>query len=521
MILVTGKEMKVIDREMIDKVGVSAAALMETAGLAVAVAAEELAGRNECRARRGAIHVVAGKGHNGADGMVAARWLLSRGWRVRVWLAAAQEELSELCRAQLAAYRNLGGMLAADDDRLEDAAVIIDAIVGNGVRLPLAEGIAAHARAIGRAGRPVLAVDLPTGVDADSGACDAAGVRADMTVTLGFGKVGLYQHPGRGLAGEVRVNSLSMTEELAVRCGAACTLLTDSTMAGLLSTRPAESHKGTFGQVGVVAGSDGMYGAARLAVLGAYRAGAGLVRHLAPAAISLAELGMRAEAVIVRRMVADPWSAAGIEEAARFLSGCAAGVCGPGLGGEAAGAIGQHAAALQELGRVQAPLVLDADWLNALAALADRGDSWLSRRAAPTILTPHPKEFARLTGMSIAQIQADRVRAAREYAQRVDVYVVLKGAATVIANPDGAASVNPTGNSGLATGGAGDVLAGVIAGLLAGGKTAGEAARLGVYLHGLAADLACRERQSEESLLAGDVADSLAGAFRYLRQLQG
>ncbi len=515
--------MKAIDREMIDKVGVSAAALMETAGLAVADAAEELIDRVAQNARPGVIHVVAGKGHNGADGVAAARWLLSRGRQVCVWLVAGEEALSELCRVQLTAYRNLGGRLAVDDDRLEDAAIIIDAIVGNGVRLPLADDIAVYANAIRRAGRPVLAIDLPTGVDADSGACDEAAVHADMTVTLGFAKVGLHQYPGRGLAGEIRVHSLSMTDGLAVRCGAACTLLTASAMAELLSVRPAQSHKGTFGQVGVIAGSDGMYGAARLAVLGAYRAGAGLVRYLAPAGVSSAENAGRAEAVVIRRAVADEWSVDGIVEAAHFLSGCAAGVCGPGLGDSVAKAIGRidwHAAALESLGRVQAPLVFDADWLNALATLPDRGDSWLANRGGPTVITPHPKEFARLTGAPVAQVQADRVRMAREYAGRVSVHVVLKGAGTVIADPDGAVSVNPTGNSGLATGGAGDVLAGVIAGLLAGGKTASSAARLGVYLHGLAADLACRARQSEESLLAGDVADSLADAFRHLRRVR-
>ena len=380
------------------------------------------------------------------------------------------------------------------------------------------EGVAAHARAIVRARRPVLAVDLPTGVDADTGACDPAAVRADLTLALGFGKIGLFQHPGRGRAGEVRVNSLSMTDELAVNHGAQCRLLTAAGMAQALGARPSESHKGTFGQVGVVAGSDGMYGAARLAVLGAYRSGAGLVRHLAPIDASLAELDVRAETVVVRRTAEAPWSVAGIEEAAQFLSGCAAGVCGPGLGADAVSALGRQAAALDAIGRVQTPLVLDADWLNALAGLQDRGESWLQRRGGPTVITPHPKEFARLTGMSTAQIQADRVRVARDYAQRVNAHVVLKGSGTVIAHPGGMVYVNPTGNSGLATGGAGDVLAGVIAGLLAGGRAVDEAAMLGVYLHGLAADLACRERHAEESLLASDAADWLGDAFRHLRQ---
>ncbi len=511
--------MKVIDREMIDSVGVSAAALMEAAGAAVADAAEQLAeGGSHADPNRGAFHVVAGKGHNGADGIVAARWLLSRGRRVRVWLAAPEEELSELCKAQLTAYTKLGGMLAGDSDRLEDAVVIIDAIVGNGARLPLQEGVSAHARAIVRAGSPVLAVDIPTGVDADTGACDPAAVRADATLALGFAKIGLFQHPGRGRAGEVRVNSLSMTDALAVKSGAQCRLSTAAGMAQTLGARAVDSHKGTFGQVGVVAGSDGMYGAARLSVLGAYRAGAGLVRCLAPADASLAELDMRAETVVVRRTEKASWSVAGIEEAGRFLSGCAAGVCGPGLGADAVSAMEGMATALDAVASVRTPLVLDADWLNALAGLRDRGESWLRGRRGPTVITPHPKEFARLTGMSVAQIQSDRVRVARDYARRVNAHVVLKGAGTVIADPGGLVHVNPTGNSGLATGGAGDVLAGVIAGLLSGGRTAQEAAVLGVYLHGLAADLACRERHSEESLLASDAADWLGEAFRHLRQ---
>lgn len=514
MLLVTAEQMRKIDQVMIEEVGVPAVALMELAGVAVAdvVAAKLAAGRER-------IDIVAGKGHNGADGLAAARHLLARGYDVRVWLAYGESSLAALTSAQLRSYRALGGALAGAEDDLSDSDLIVDALLGTGSRLPLAGAVKLFAMAMAKAGKRVIAVDLPTGLDADTGLLDDVAIRAEATVTYGFGKPGLYQLPGRQHAGDVVIAGLSMPDALAVGAGAKTFLVTAPDCAKRYRVRAVDSHKGTFGRLGVVAGSDGMYGAARLAVQGAYRAGAGLVYYFAPDSLNAAVCQSFPQETVIRRHPGadDSWNAERVRSCAKFLGAVSSGLCGPGLGPQFVRLASEQPGALLPFAEADLPLVLDADFLQALARLPEEGlaDFFLRRRQA-TVITPHPKEFSALTGLSVQEVQSDRVRHAAEFAERYGVYVVLKGAATVTAAPDGAAFINTTGNSGLASGGTGDVLAGLAAGLLASGYAALDAALLAVYAHGLAADLACAGTETEESLVASDLLQWIGRAFRQI-----
>ncbi|PWI56955.1 NAD(P)H-hydrate dehydratase [Sulfoacidibacillus thermotolerans] len=527
MLLVTSAEMQTLDELMIKKMGVPSAALMESIGLRVAQVIidlldgmgvhEQMGERSNATAVSShvkRIAVVVGKGHNGADGLVAARYLHAFGYQVRVWLAAPEDELAPMTRLQFEAYLKLQGQLAAEQDDLADVDVIVDAILGNGSKLPLREPIKPLLRAIRKAERTVVAIDLPTGLDADTGQIDADCVQAAITVTCGFAKPGLYMDPGRNFVGRIVVASLALPREQAEAHGAHHYLITPDLAASRYRKRPTDSHKGTFGRVGILAGSKGMYGAARLAVEAAYRAGAGLVYYFAPTDLSAAWLTAFPVEAIIKRYPgrAGEWTKEAIDALVALFREVTTGVIGPGLGMN----LRENVELLFTLANLPVTLVLDADFLSVLASLRDRGQSWFARRSFPTVITPHPKEFARLLDVSVEQVQANRLGYAKEFAVASNVVVVLKGAGTVIATPQPRIWINQTGNSGLATGGTGDVLAGMIAGLVASGYDVQDAAIVGVYVHGLAAQLACQKEQSEESLLASDLFRWLGTAFRQI-----
>ncbi len=519
MLLVSSTESRELDAQMIDQVGIPSVALMEAAGIAVARQAVAIACAKSSKHRFG---VVVGKGNNGADALVAARHLLAQGHQVVVWLSASAENLSELCRGQYEAYRRLGGLLAGSGDDLKDADVIIDGLLGTGSRLPLSDAIKTWTKAIVASRRPIVAIDIPTGVDADTGQADDDALQAVVTVACGFAKIGHFQYPGRALAGEVIVESLSMTDALASAAGVQCRAVTSDDASKLYKQRTENSHKGSFGRAVVFAGSEGMYGAARLAVEAAYRVGAGLVDYLAardlPSSVKMAfpvETLMKSLRVDHRS-----WSQSGLADVAYHLQvqGVSVGLCGPGLGSRFVDMAAENPEWLDSLSSISTPLVIDADFLNALSQLPARGKVWLQGRQGPTILTPHPKEFARLTGLSVSDVQADRVRLARAYATEHGVTLVLKGAGSVIASYDGQIWINTTGNSGLATGGTGDVLSGMTAGLLATGYGVREAVQLAAYVHGRCADIACVAAQSEESLIASDLFSYIGQVFLELRR---
>jgi len=498
MRLVGGAEMRAIDREAIDAFGIPALTLMERAGRALAEAVKPLLGP------RGRAVAVCGAGNNGGDGYVAARLLRADGIEARVVALVPLARLGGDARSVREAAER-AGVKVADGDGLEAGRgdVVLDALLGTGLdRAPegaFADAIAriATARA---AGASVVAADVPSGLSADTGKPLGACVRADRTVTFGFLKRGLVLYPGPFWAGEVTVADIGIPHEAARRVPVACELVTETEVRRLVPARDPEMHKGEAGRVLLLAGSSGKTGAAHLALLGALRGGAGLVTLAArPETLPLALAG-RPEAMSLPLPGEGPLRREDLPALADVAARATAIVAGPGMGFD-----GDTAELLRLLvQKAKVPVVLDADALSAFAGAAGA----LRTLGVPLVVTPHPKEMARLCGTTLEVVQEDRIAFAAERAQAWNAAVVLKGARTVVADPSGPPGVIPTGNAGMATGGTGDVLAGLTGALLAGGIAPGAAARVAAWVHGRAGDLAAR-RLGQRGLLASDLGDAL------------
>lgn len=523
MHFLSSTDMRAWDRAAIGSHGIAGLALMQRAGAAVAQVVARVA-----RARGDAgVVLAAGKGNNGGDACVAARLLHADGFRVELLLAAAPETLPGDARAawEAACAAGVPFRLLADEAAWQVLAcegfprggVIVDGLLGTGSRGSPSGVIGAAVRWMAdvspRCG--VVAIDLPSGLDADSGEFASPCVRADATVTFGAPKTGFANPHAWPFLGHLDVAEIGLPPDLRPAAQGVQSFIGAPDLAGLLPRRACEAHKGCFGHVLVVGGSHGLTGAPALAALGALRAGAGLVSAALPAD-SLAALAALAPGVMAYVSATEDGSmtpaglAAGVRDPGTFDVV----VAGPGLstGGAAAGIVRQLLAG-------GAPrLVLDADALNVYAGRA--GDM---RRERPStgpavIITPHPGEAARLLGISTAAVQADRKSAAQRLAAQSEGVVVLKGAGTLVCAPGGPPHLNITGNPGMAAGGSGDVLAGVIAGLWAQGLSAFDAARLGVYLHGTAGDLAFWS-DGTPAVAPEQIGRCLGQAFRWLHAL--
>ncbi|HSD49146.1 MAG TPA: NAD(P)H-hydrate dehydratase, partial [Actinomycetota bacterium] len=455
--------------------GVAAGTLMEAAGREVADAALRLLGG--AYGRRAA--VVCGKGSNGGDGLVAARYLDTAG--VRTTAVLMDEGFGEPARANLerlavTSVRRRAFSAAAIGRELARADVAVDAIFGTGFRGtpdgPYADAI----EVLNASTVPVVAVDIPSGVNGETGGVDGTAVRADLTVTFGAAKPGLVLLPGATFAGVVEVEPIGVPEDL-IRSD--LRLLEGGDVAAMVPARAPDTHKRASGYAAVVGGSRLMTGAVALAGAAAYRAGAGLVAIAVPEGILPVAQGTVREAVFVGLPETDTGSAAG--GSARLdevLAQADALAVGPGMTTDE-----RTAGWIRELVRSsEVPVVLDADGLNAFVG---RNED-LADRKAELILTPHAGEFARLTEVSAGAVEADRVRHVRELSARTSATVLLKGSRTLVGTPDGVVRINPTGGPFLATGGTGDVLTGMIAGLLARGCSPADAGSAAAYVHGLA-----------------------------------
>lgn len=510
MRILTPVQMREAERRTIEEHGVPSLLLMERAGEEVVAALEAHVAN-----RPGPVTVLCGRGNNGGDGWVAARLLHRREWDVTGILFGRADQVAGDARTNLERAREVGVAVAEvhdanDWERCRPPAgrgVVVDAILGTGLKRPLSGLLAAVAGEVNVAGNPVVAIDLPSGLMDDLSHPQGACLRAVLTVTLGASKPALALRPEP--AGRVVVADIGIPPEaIAAVHGPRVGLLPEEEARGLLPCRSPEAHKGNCGRVAVVAGSRGRTGAARLAGLGALRAGAGLVTVATP----LSCLDMVAqEPEYMTLGLPDHEGVATGNGLERLLAGeWDVTAAGPGLGtGDGCRAIVRGL--LDRPGR--GPLVLDAD---ALTACAEASELLDGRFAAPVVVTPHPGEMARLAGTTVARIQRDRIGAAYGFATRRGVHVVLKGARTVIAAPDGAVTVNTTGNPGMATGGSGDVLTGVVAAWLGQVEDVGAAVALAVYLHGLAGDLAARE-VGEIGVIARDIARQLGRATEALR----
>ncbi len=505
--LLSAAELGEIDRRAATQFGIPPATLMENAGRAVLAAmADFLAGLAEH-----SFVVVCGRGNNGGDGFVVARLLHEAGLAVRCLLLWSADELRDDARvkySQLVASgcrieQYVPGMII--DACRQSGAVIVDALFGTGLKRPPAGKAAEAIEEMSTSTALVVAVDVPSGVDADTGAAPGPAVRAALTVTMGAQKPGLVLYPGRAHAGRVIVADIGFPPELLQ--GGDKFLLDGAAVRTMLPARRPDGHKGSFGTVAVIAGSAGFSGAAILATAAAVRSGCGLVRVACPRLIEPVIAAAVPEAVKVPLgdSNADCLGPESGPTLRKLLETADAVAIGPGLG-----TADRTSQLLIELApAVRCPTVLDADGLNIAAAHPEV----LSRFSAPLVLTPHPGEFGRLTSMSAQEVNSDRIGHSRAWAKEHSATLVLKGASTVIADPAGRVLVNPNGNSGLGTGGSGDILTGLIAGLLAQGASPPNAAAAAVFLHGLAADIAVPE-MTEYCLGAGDLLRYLPAAFR-------
>lgn len=509
MKLVTAAQMRELEQAAV-AAGTPLDELMEQAGLAVAQEAWLSLGIVDGRR----IVVLVGPGNNGGDGLVAARHLADWGADVVAYLLAPRSGDKNF---DLVAERGVPMFFATDDAghaslqaALDGAEMLVDALLGTGRSRPIEGALASVLERVNatlqRSTPPkVVAVDLPTGVDADSGRVDPLAIRADMTVTFGLAKVGLYTLPGSEYAGQVQVVDIGLPK--AAEAAVPLDLLGIAWVRDRLPKRPKSSNKGTFGRVLVVAGSANYPGAARLAAEACYRVGAGLVTLAAPSSVQPLIAAVIPEATWLpldgdsNALSAD--AVATIVAAARS---CDAMLIGPGISQRD----GVSDAVLRVLSSASArPCVVDADALNALAPRP----GWHEHITTAAVLTPHPGEMARLLGTTVAEVQDNRLNVAMKAAAMWGKVVVLKGAHTVIAAPDGRAAISPYANPLLATAGTGDVLAGAIAGLLAQGLKPFEAAACGVYLHGLAAE-EIGEEFADRGMLASELLPALPRAIR-------
>jgi len=511
VIAVTAAEMRALDRWTIEH-GTPGHVLMERAG---AGATKVL--RERLHRPRAPVVIVAGRGNNGGDGFVIARHLKRARIPVEVWLLGRPEDVRGDAARALAAWKRARGAIHLLTEaelerlraRLARAAAVVDALFGTGLNAPVEGLAAAVVDAINGSDAPVLAVDIASGLSADTGMPLGVAVRATLTATFALPKIGQLVYPGVEHGGLLAVVDIGIPPEAIAAVNPRASLLEAEEVGALLPPRRRDANKGTFGHVLVLAASRGKTGAGILAAEGAARAGAGLTTLAVPATLQSAF-----EARVLEAMTAalpdtgDGAAAAGDGHAlGELLAGRAAVVCGPGLGQAAP----TRALVAEVVRRAAAPLVLDADGLNNVA-----GTALLSERAGPTVLTPHPGEMARLVGGDVPSVQRDRLGAARALARSSGAVVVLKGAHTIVAAPDGTAAISPTGNPGMASGGTGDVLAGVVGAFLAQGLAPFDAAALGVFVHGAAGD-AVAARQGEVGLLARDILAELPSAIARLQ----
>lgn len=473
--------------------------LMERAAAAVVREAVRALGARPERAA--SIVVLAGPGNNGGDGFAAARRLVAAGWKgVEVLLLGDPERLPEDAATNL---RRLGGCGVPcrtvtnerDLEPLGAASFVLDALYGTGLARPIAdESLSGSAVRLLASGRPfVLSVDVPSGLSGDRSDVPGPAVRADVTVTFGSPKRCHVFLPAAGLCGRLVVAGIGLLPDKESPAAAEPEVITAADVAPLFPPREASSHKGTYGHLLVVSGSEGFLGAPALAVRAAHRSGAGLVTLAAPEEVRRSVHALSPETTSVPPE-ADPASYDAL-------------AVGPGLGRSA-----DAKRLLTRFASAPIPAVFDADALN----VAGEARFFRSRRS-PTILTPHPGEAGRLLSVDAPSVNADRIAAARALAARSGAVVVLKGFRTVISDPSGRTALVLSGNPGMASGGTGDVLTGIAGALLARGLSAWDAAAAATYLHGAAGDLAA-EAQGEEALIASDVVAALGAAFGLLRQ---
>jgi ADP-dependent NAD(P)H-hydrate dehydratase / NAD(P)H-hydrate epimerase len=514
MYLVSADEMREMDRLTMESFGVPGRILMENAGKgATEVFLSTFPDLSGSR-----IGIVAGRGNNGGDGFVIARYLAQKGLRVTLFLLADRNDVSgdaetnlyltDLLKIPVIEIKHMDSFNAGKAEMTAQD-IWIDAIFGTGLNSDVRGYFKEIIDFINHRGRPVFSVDIPSGLNADTGKAGGVCIQAHTTATFAFPKIGHILYPGAKYTGKLHVVDIGIPPHIADRVAPARYLLNAAKIKESLSPRSPEAHKGSTGHLMVVSGSTGKTGAAALTAVSAMRSGAGLVTLGIPKGLNRV-----AETLVLEAMTLPlPENGEGFlgesayDEIIKQLSGKQCLAVGPGIGTEPETVRLVH----RLIKNCRIPMVIDADGLNNIAGHTET----LKTAGAPVVITPHPGEMARLMDTSVRQIQEDRIGAAKDFASAHAVHVVLKGARTVISHPDGTVYVNLTGNPGMASGGMGDVLTGVIAGFMTQGYTPRAAARTGVYLHGAAADTLA-ETMGPVGFLAGDVMNTIPGEIKKL-----
>jgi NAD(P)H-hydrate epimerase len=516
MYLVTANEMQEMDRRTITDFGIPGMVLMENAGRGATRFLLEHIPDIENKT----VGVIAGRGNNGGDGYVMARYLKQKGVPVKVYLLAKADRVRGDAAANLKLLKPLNvpvveipdeASLPAYRSEMAGIEVWIDAILGTGLKSDVKGFFKTVIQFINGLNKPVFAVDIPSGLNSDTGQVCGECIRASATATFAFLKTGHTIHPGTQYTGKRKIVDIGIPPHIVAEVMPRQRLLKKELIQSYLTPRLPDAHKGTTGHLLVVAGSRGKTGAAAMTTISALRSGAGLVT------LGIAEtLNLVLESRVLEAMTAPlPETQPGVlgesayDRIINLMEGKKCLAIGPGLG---------QAEDTQNLVRQiikfsTIPLVIDADGLNSLAGKAQI----LGKARAPVILTPHPGEMARLLGTGVDAVQQDRIKCARNMATGLNVHLILKGAGTVIAHPDGRVFINPSGNAGMASGGMGDVLTGIIAGLIVQGLSPENACQAGVYLHGAAAD-SLAETIGPYGYLAGDVMNAIPGEIKKIFQ---
>ena len=518
MRVLNAEQMREADRYTILEIGIPSIVLMENAGRQVVAAMEATFG--DLGDQR--VAVIAGRGNNGGDGFVVARTLLQRGVDVSVFLLAEVKDVRGDARTNLEILGRLGvSVVEVTNEQdwelhfsdISSCDVIVDAIFGTGLRNAVGGMLQTVVADVNSSGIPVVAVDLPSGLSADTHDVPGDAIDAALTVTLAAPKLPLVLPPAERHCGDLVIADIGIPEPVIDGLdGPQVQILTREAMRELVLPRASDAHKGDFGRVLVVAGSLGKTGAAHLAAVGALRSGAGLTTVAVPreALPIVAALGAEYTTEPLPHAEHGGLTVEAVEHVLKLQADVIA--VGPGIGTSAETRAFVH----ELLERSGVPLVLDADALNAFEGDAE---ALRGRDGVDVIITPHPGEMARLLGVSIEDVQRNRVDAARDFATAHQVHVVLKGHRTVIATPEGSVSINLTGNPGMATGGSGDVLTGMIAAWFAQLLDAEAACQLGVYLHGVAGDLTEAD-EGPHAMIAGDIVAHLGDAVLELTARQ-
>jgi hydroxyethylthiazole kinase-like uncharacterized protein yjeF len=525
MKVVTAEEMRVIDRRTIEGYGIPGAVLMEKAGLAVVSRIKEVFGRRR-------VIAVAGSGNNGGDGLVVARNLYSEGWDVKVFLTTKPEDLKGDALLQYKVASKFGvkiypirEFLTYYPSLITRDSLIVDALLGTGLSKNVTGTLSEVIHILNRLNIEIISVDIPSGISSDNGQVMGAAVRANYTVTFGLPKRGQFLYPGAQYTGKLFIEDIGFPQELLMSDKLNIELLMKHEVSPFIPERRRYSHKGDYGHVLLVAGSKGKTGAALMAAKACLRSGTGLVTIGVPR--SLADIFQSRVTEEMILVLPDKGDGTLSERASRvildFMNERANTLAiGPGIG------VSGHTKKLLEtlVKNSTRPMVIDADGINSLKG----GREVFSKSKVPIILTPHPGEMARLLNppsrpfvkggkrgitVSIQDIEKARINIALAFAKETGTYLVLKGVPTIIAEPEGRAYINPTGNPGMASAGTGDVLTGMISGFLSQGLKPIHAAILGVFLHGFAGDIAASEK-GEYPLIATDIIEKIPAAFRSL-----